>query len=53
MSNQHQQYRKVEALDCYVLLVREQHERMDFVMERRWNGLLRKRKIGMARFFRT
>lgn len=40
----HQQYRKVEALDSCVLLFREQHERLDFITERRWSELLEKKK---------
>lgn len=43
MSNLHQQYRKVEALDSYVLLFREQHERLDFITERRCTELLKKK----------
>ena len=48
----HQQYRKVEALDSCVLLFREQHERLDFITERRWSELLEKKKNHMAKFFR-
>ena len=44
MSNLHQQYRKVKALDSCVLLFREQHERLDFITERRWSELFKKKK---------
>ena len=49
MSNLHQQYRKVEALDSCVVLFREQHERLDFITERRCTELLKKKKHYMAK----